>query len=302
MVSIQRSKPSIALFLLLVLVAAASVSAGDASSGASSAPQLLEAPPNTASPAGDSADDGGSISAPSSGNDAEAILASTSSMMGTSDDSTDGDNDDSKGASSSGKQGKNGGGGGHHGQCVVQCATKSTDGVGCGSDLSMPDCFCKNQDFIGQTFACINATCPQQFHGAAGVITSICSVAGAPGLQIPGYNNTGNLENMPTINADPKHNGTNGTAATGTAGTADPGSAAPPSGSEIGGGVTSTFSMPVGVQTPSSGAATTGNNKGSTGSTGSTSGAVRINEEAVGAMIAFSVVVVAASVGGWTLI
>ncbi|SJX64427.1 uncharacterized protein SRS1_15068 [Sporisorium reilianum f. sp. reilianum] len=295
MVATRRSKFSFALLLLIVFVAAASVSAGDASSqsGGSSAPQL------EASPAGDSGDDGGSISAPANGNDAKSIIASSSTMMGTPADATDGDDDDNKDASKGGKQGQNGRGG-HHGQCVIGCATKSTEGVGCGTDMSKPECFCKSENFIDQTFACINATCPQQFHGAAGVIKSICSVAGAPSLQIPGYNSSNNLENMPTINEDPKNNGTNTTAT----GTTDPGSAAPPSGSENSGGITSTFSMPVGMQTPttsgSSGASTGGTN-GSTASTGSSSGATRVNEEAIGAMIAVSIVAVAASVGAWTL-
>ena len=91
-------------------------------------------------------------------------------MMGGTDDSTDGDK--ANAASPNGqKRQMDAHGGGHNGQCVTTCATKSTDGVGCGKDLSKPECFCKSEEFVQQTFACINATCPQQFHGAAGVIT-----------------------------------------------------------------------------------------------------------------------------------
>ncbi len=99
-------------------------------------------------------------------------------MMGSMKDSTSGDDDDAKSPDGQKRDDKNdgsgnggGGMGGHKGQCVTACATKSTEGAGCGNDLSKPDCFCKSESFIDQTFACINATCPQQFHGAAGVIT-----------------------------------------------------------------------------------------------------------------------------------
>lgn len=144
------------LFFALAFVAA---SAHDPSA---SAPTLEEAPPG-ASPPSSASSDGGSISAPAGGSDAKSILADQSHMMGTMSDSTDDNSSGQKPGEKSGPM--------QHGQCVTSCATKSTDNAGCGKDLSKPDCFCKSQDFIQGTFACVNATCPAQYHGAAGVIT-----------------------------------------------------------------------------------------------------------------------------------
>lgn len=289
MFTTRRIKSTFPLLLLLVLVAAATVSAADSSaqqSTAGTAPQILDAPPNSDSDHG--GDDGGSISAPASGSDAQAIIAGSAHTMGSTDDSTEED-DDAK----SGGKGNNQPGGGHHGQCVTGCATKSTAGVGCGDDLSKPACFCKSESFIDQTFACINATCPQQFHGAAGVITSICGVTGEPGIKIPGYQSPSNLENMPTINDDPKSNGTNATSppapASGAQGGADKGSA----------GTTSTFVMPAGMST----GATSDSSNNASGTTlgGGSSGATSVKREAVGVVIAISVIAVTASAGVWTL-
>lgn len=155
MATIRRTKFSFILLFLALSVLA--VSAHDAS-----APTLEEAPPGASSPSA-AGSDVGSISSPAGGSDAKSILKDQSHMMGTMDDSTD-DN-------TSGQKRDDGTGAGHHGQCVTSCATKSTEGAGCGKDLSKPDCFCKSQDFIQGTFACINSTCPAQFYGAAGVVT-----------------------------------------------------------------------------------------------------------------------------------
>ena len=292
MMTTRQTKSRFAILLLLVVIAAASVSAAGTSAGGGAAPQLQDAPPGAGS-ADNQADDGGSISAPAAGMDAKSILASDSHAMGTTDDSTDGDGD-GKGSGQGQAAGMQGG---PHGQCVIGCASKSTEGVGCGKDLSKPTCFCKSESFIDQTFACINSTCPQQFHGAAGVIKSICSVAGAPDLQIPGYNSSSNLEHMPTINDDSNNNGTNAT------GTTTPGTAAPPSGSEGGAGVTSTLSVPVSVQTPPSSGPLSGSTSGNKTTTagGNTSGAHRSKEETLAAMVAVSAVTIAASVCAWTL-
>ncbi|SPO27937.1 uncharacterized protein UTRI_05080 [Ustilago trichophora] len=297
----RRIKFSLLLFFLVLTVAA--VSAHDANPGPG-AESLLEAPPGAASPAGAGSpgDDGGSISAPAGGSDAKSILAGSSHMMGGSDDSTDGKDDASQ--SPDGQKGDGGndshsGGGASHGQCVTACASKSTEGVGCGKDLSKPDCFCKSQDFIQQTFACINATCPQQFHGAAGVVTSICAVAGAPNLTIPGYQGSSNLENMPTVNDDGDQKGSSNT-------TNSTASTPPPSGSS-GAGVTSTFSMPVTQQTPgapssSSSSSSAGKNSSGTAAGGASSSSVAASRESAGVVAFVTAAAMVASVGIWTLL
>lgn len=268
----------LSLLLLFLALSIALVTAADNSSP----PTLDAATPGAASPS----EDGGSISSPAGGSDAKKILADTSHVMGNSADSTDGDDhnshkrDDKNGAT-------------HHGECVTGCATKATDGVGCGNDLSKPNCFCKSESFIDQTFACINATCPAQFHGAAGVVTSLCAGAGTPGLKIPGYNSS-NLENMPTFDDDDdgKNNKTNSTT---------------PSAPEGGTGTTSTFSMPPSFQTPNAGnigsvgSGAKGGNATSAGA-GATSGvARRAGESALLAGLVTATVAIA-SVGVWTLI
>ncbi|KAJ1020450.1 hypothetical protein NDA13_005768 [Ustilago tritici] len=265
------------LFFALAFVAA---SAHDPSA---SAPTLEEAPPG-ASPPSSASSDGGSISAPAGGFDAKSILADQSHMMGTMSDSTD---DNSSGQKPGDKSGPM-----QHGQCVTSCATKSTDNAGCGKDLRKPDCFCKSQDFIQGTFACVNATCPAQYHGAAGVITSICAVSGAPGLQIPGYAGSDNLENMPTVNNDDagKKNATTGSDASG----------ATPSTS---GGTTPTLVKTDSSQIPQPNSevknASVGSNAGGSSGTGTTSGA---GAEMVGGAVAmFTAAAIVASVGVWTL-
>lgn len=274
------------LLLLSLVLATVSVSAGGA-------PAQLQA-----SPAGNSApaSDGGSISAPSGGSDAKSILADHAHMMGHSPDSTNGDDDAHSDPSHKGDDKNNQV---QHGQCVIGCASKSTDGVGCGNDLSKPDCFCKSESFIDQTFACVNATCQQQFHGAAGVITSLCAGVGVTNLTIPGYNSSSNLENMPTFTDGSSTNKTNSTIL-------PPGTPSTPSE----GGKTSTLSMPVSMQTniPSSGSssggsASSGGQSGSSssaGAPGSTSGSTKGQVE--GAMVAtIAGAVTLASVGVWTL-
>lgn len=164
------------LLLLFLVFAVAVVFAGDPPTPPAPA-QLQEAPSPATSPSNPPETDGGSISDPTGGTDAKAILAGSSHSMGSSDDATDSGNEDdakdpnaaSKGPNAQQKDAQSTGG--HHGQCVIACATKSTDGAGCGKDLSKPDCFCKSESFITQTFSCVSATCPQQFHGAAGVVT-----------------------------------------------------------------------------------------------------------------------------------
>ena len=278
----RRTNLSLLLLLSLAL-ATVSVSAGGA-------PAQLQA-----SPAGDSAPaaDGGSISAPSGGSDAKSILADHAQMMGHSSDSANGD-DDAHSDPGHKRDDKNNQV--QHGQCVIGCASQSTDGVGCGNDLSKPDCFCKSESFIDQTFACVNATCQQQFHGAAGVITSLCAGVGVTNLTIPGYNSSSNLENMPTISDGGSTNKTN--------------SMILPPGTPSEGGKTSTFSMPAGMQTniPSSGSSSgasagSGGQSGSSNASsasGSTSGSAKGQvEKAMVAMVAGAVTL--ASVGIWTL-
>lgn len=127
-----------------------------------------------AHPKGD-ADD---IANPSGGADAAAIIQQSKQMMHTSADAADGASDtstDNKNSTAQGDTAKTFPGGGNaknmksHGTCVTGCATQSTQTVGCGTDLSKPECFCKSQDFVVQAFTCVNTTCPEQYHGAAGV-------------------------------------------------------------------------------------------------------------------------------------
>ncbi|PWZ01142.1 hypothetical protein BCV70DRAFT_216444 [Testicularia cyperi] len=171
---------------------------------------------------GGGGDDDGDISNPAGGADAKAIIQNSKSMVHTSADSADGGDNSSDALSGSDKAAGGGGNGTHqgqHGACVLGCATQSTQGVGCGNDLSKPDCFCKSQDFINQAFSCVNATCPEQYHGAAGVVTSICGAASAAPPQIPGYRGSDNLENMPKVVPDDQkpNNGTSTNNSTGTA-------------------------------------------------------------------------------------
>lgn len=292
MFSTRRVKTSFSLVLLFVAIAATLATAAPQSN--SNTPQL-QAAPRDAQSHGDSTDDGGSISSPSTGTDAKSIIAASARSMGTSADSTNDDDVKDPHAGNFTAMG------GHNGQCVTSCAIKSTDGVGCGKDLSKPDCFCNSENFIDQTFACINATCPQQFHGAAGVISSICSVAGAPGLKIPGYNNTGNLENMPTINDDGNNNGTNSTNPSATSTGRDSPGAGP--GSQNGGGITSTFSMPVSIQTSTPSANGPGAVSNGSNPAGNSSNAAvgRCDADGVVALAA-SVAAMLTSFGIWTLV
>lgn len=116
------------------------------------------------------------IANPSGGADASVIIQQSKQMMHTSADAADGGDDgssDSKNSTADASKAFPGGGDAKnmksHGTCVTGCATQSTQTVGCGSDLSKPECFCKSQDFIVQAFTCVNTTCPEQYHGAAGV-------------------------------------------------------------------------------------------------------------------------------------
>ncbi|SNX86276.1 uncharacterized protein MEPE_04985 [Melanopsichium pennsylvanicum] len=293
-------KPTFSCLLFLIIAVSTIVSASDTSTSQPGAAQLSAVPPGAADPAGsgDIPDMGGSISSPAGGSDAKTILAGSSHMMGSTDDSTD---DDGAGSSDGQKQvggGQGGHSGGHNGHCVTACATKSTQGAGCGSDLSQPECFCKSQNFIQQTFSCINATCPQQYHGAAGVVTSLCGVSGASDLQIPGYQGSSNLENMPTINDDGNKNATNSTG---------DGTPLKPNSTTGTSGATSTLSVPVSAQTPISGVLPpgTGTSSSSTGSNGNTgtnksSSGVSSREKA-GVVAVFTVAAMVASAGMWTL-
>lgn len=122
-------------------------------------------------------EDGDDVANPSGGASAAAVIQQSKQMMHTSADSADGGSDDSSDSkdSAQGDDAKPFPGGGDaknmksHGTCVTGCATQSTQTVGCGGDLSKPECFCKSQDFVVQAFTCVNATCPEQYHGAAGV-------------------------------------------------------------------------------------------------------------------------------------
>ncbi|KAI3478226.1 hypothetical protein L1887_59837 [Cichorium endivia] len=288
MVAAKRTiKLTCALVLLLSVVATVSAqgdnkAASPAASQAPSAGKPAQGGQLASSPNGDDDDDdddGGNISSPAGGADAKTILAHSSHMMGSNDDATDGD-EDAKDPHATAKKHN----GGHNGQCVTECASKSTQDAGCGTDLSKPDCFCKAPSFVDGTFACINATCPQQFHGAAGVIKSICSVAGAPDLKIPGYTTPDNLEHMPTINDGNSTNTT--TPATGTAG----GSAA---GAGAGAGSTSTFTMPKSMQTHPTTPSTSGSGSGS--GTATTSGAGRMDMVGVVSMAAAAVTIASAA-------
>ncbi|EST09033.1 hypothetical protein PSEUBRA_001363 [Kalmanozyma brasiliensis GHG001] len=263
-------------------------------------------------------DDNGSISAPSTGTDAQSIIAASAHSMGTSSDSTD----DSDAKDLNPQHGE------HNGQCVTACAIQSTAGVGCGNDLTKPDCFCKSESFMDQSFACINATCPQQFHGAAGVISSICSSAGVPSVKIAGYSGTDNLENMPhvssasaaalTTSMPPGVSGSHATATssdapsastsgTGTSGTGDASDGASNEG-------TSTYTMPSDVPTNMVPPPGSGSGNGSNGDdqppakaptpapAPNKSGAAGGRSEAMGAVaLAVSVAVLAATAGAWTL-
>ncbi|GAC98155.1 hypothetical protein PHSY_005744 [Pseudozyma hubeiensis SY62] len=295
----RKSRSSFAWLLLLVLIVAASVSAAGAppaSSPQGGTPELKESPTESTSPTGQTGNNEGSISAPASGNDVQSIIASSQHTMGTSDDSTDSQDDDK--ASTSGPQNGHQPGG-HHGQCVSGCATRSITGVGCGNDFSKPDCFCKSENFIDQTFACINATCPQQFHGAAGVITSICGGVGVPKLNIPGYKSSGNLENMPTITDDPKNNGTNATSTQDGAKAPTPAEGGQNGSGGGAAGVTSTFSMPVGVQTPV--ASGPSKNGSGTATVQGSSVAAGVRSEMIGVAVALGVAAMTTCIGVWSL-
>lgn len=287
MVAAKRTiKLTCALVLLLSVVAAVSAqgdnkAASPAASQAPSAGKPAQGGQLASSPNGDDDDDdddGGNISSPAGGADAKTILAHSSHMMGSNDDATDGD-EDAKDPHATAKKHN----GGHNGQCVTECASKSTQDAGCGTDLSKPDCFCKAPSFVDGTFACINATCPQQFHGAAGVVKSICSVAGAPDLKIPGYTSPDNLEHMPTINDG---NNTNTTTTPGAGAGAGPGSGA---------GSTSTFTMPKSMQTPTQKVPTGPAGSGSGTGTATTSGAGRMDMVGVVSMAAAAVTIASAA-------
>ncbi|KAJ1024772.1 hypothetical protein NDA16_002812 [Ustilago loliicola] len=161
--------------------------------------------------------------------------------------------DDSTDDNSSGQKGEDhGAGAGHHGQCVIAYTDESLSVY-----LRMEQ--------------------------------SICSVSGAPGLQIPGYQGSNNVENMPTVNDDDsKKNATNATQSSGTT---------PPASGSQDGGATSTLIMPASVQTPPSNGAQKSPGTGSSVTTGSTSGAERVG----GVVAAVTAAAMLASVGIWTL-